>query len=259
MQDELLEPFLSRPRSSGVFCDFDGTLSEIVAIPSDARPVDGARRVLDELTKRFACVAVISGRSAHELLEWLGPDIRIFGVHGAETTSEGSVVLSERAAAYSDVMHRVLEEARAAVADAGLRGALVEDKGVVIALHYRAALDRAAAEEELDRVAAELTERYGLTRGEGRLVFELRPPVTFSKADVLIDLVEAMELDAALFVGDDTVDLPAFDALDALATRGVSTLKIAVASEESPDDLIARADVVVQGPAGVVAFLQRLL
>jgi len=36
----------SNPDRAGVFLDFDGTVSEIVEMPSDARPVEGAREVL---------------------------------------------------------------------------------------------------------------------------------------------------------------------------------------------------------------------
>jgi trehalose 6-phosphate phosphatase len=60
------------------------------------------------------------------------------------------------------------------------------------------------------------------------------------------------------FVGDDRGDLPAYDALDRLAVRGVHTLRVAVASSEAPDELIARADLVLDGPAEVLAFLRRL-
>ena len=61
-----------------------------------------------------------------------------------------------------------------------------------------------------------------------------------------------------MFVGDDRVDLPAFDALDELQEAGIATFKVAVSSEEAPKELIARADLVVDGPVGVVGFLNDL-
>lgn len=65
-------------------------------------------------------------------------------------------------------------------------------------------------------------------------------------------------LDAALFAGDDLADLRAFAALDRLAERGVLTVKIAVRGPETPRALTDAADVVVDGPAGLVILLDRL-
>ena len=65
-------------------------------------------------------------------------------------------------------------------------------------------------------------------------------------------------LDAVCFAGDDVGDLAAFDALDRLAGRGVCVLRVGVRSTEAPDELLARADLVVNGPEGAVALLERL-
>jgi trehalose 6-phosphate phosphatase len=83
--------------------------------------------------------------------------------------------------------------------------------------------------------------------------------VELSKSTVVLDRARSTGAASALFVGDDTVDLPAFDALDELAREGVTTLRVAVRSDESPEALLERADVVVDGPSGVVEFLAGLL
>ncbi len=43
---QLLSGFRADPGTSGVFTDFDGTLSEVVVDPAAARPVPGAVEVL---------------------------------------------------------------------------------------------------------------------------------------------------------------------------------------------------------------------
>jgi hypothetical protein len=43
-----------------------------------------------------------------------------------------------------------------------------------------------------------------------------------------------------------------------MAAQGVHALRVAVASDEAPADLLARADLVLDGPLAVVAFLRRL-
>jgi trehalose 6-phosphate phosphatase len=86
---------------------------------------------------------------------------------------------------------------------------------------------------------------------------ELHPPIDADKGTALEQLVEG--LGAVLFAGDDHGDLPAFDALDRLAGRGVDTVRVAVASAEVPRELVDRADVVVDGPAALVALLRTLV
>ena len=259
MKEELLQPFRDAPDRAGIFTDFDGTLSRIVHRPSDARPIPGAQEVLGRLAQRFAVVSVVSGRSAADLLEWLGGDVEIWGVHGAETVWEGRVVLSERAAPYRDLMTRVLEDARRGVAAIGIDGVLVEDKTVMIGLHFRAAKDVERARVELEALAEQLVAKHGLRRAGGRLAFELRPPENVTKEDVVLARAQEADLRAVLFAGDDRVDIPAFEALDTLASRGVATLRVAVWSDEAPPELIERADVVVSGPEEMVDFFESLV
>jgi trehalose 6-phosphate phosphatase len=63
---------------------------------------------------------------------------------------------------------------------------------------------------------------------------------------------------AVAFLGDDLGDLPAFDGLDRLATAGVTAVRVGVRTEEAPPELLQRADVVVEGPEGALAFLEAL-
>jgi trehalose 6-phosphate phosphatase len=259
MTSDPAAPFLSAPETAGLFLDFDGTLSEIVHVPWEARPVEGVRGLLEAAAARFALVAIVSGRSAHQLVEWLGPQVEIWGVHGAERTIDGSVVLSARAEAYADLMQQVKAEAQEAVSRLQLPGVFVEDKGVMLGLHFRAAADVDAARVALDDLAARLADRHGLLRAGGRLAFELRPPAEFSKAAVVLERSRELGLRAAAFVGDDRVDLPGFDALDVLEGEGMSTLRVAVSSAEAPAELIQRADLVLSGPASVKDWLASLL
>ncbi|CAN5581596.1 trehalose-phosphatase [soil metagenome] len=254
-----LAPLLERRAQAGLFLDFDGTLSEIVAVAADARPVEGARELLERAAQKLAVVAVVSARSAGQLVEWLGPDVEIWGVHGAQRAISGSIVLSEAVRPFEAAMAEVRDEAAAAFRDRGLKGAEVEDKGVVITLHYRTARDPGAAGAAVAEIARDLAGRHDVTVSPGRMSIELGPPVELSKAAVVRDRAREAGLAAAMFVGDDTGDLPAFDALDDLAREGVATVRVAVRSDESPPELLERADVVVDGTAGVVRLLSELL
>ena len=59
-----------------------------------------------------------------------------------------------------------------------------------------------------------------------------------------------------VFIGDDLGDLAAFDAVDELRADGVPGLLVCSGSTEETA-LAERADLVVDGPAGVVALLER--
>jgi len=65
-------------------------------------------------------------------------------------------------------------------------------------------------------------------------------------------------LDAVLYAGDDQADLKAFEVLDRLSADGLVAVKVAVHGPETPTALTASADVVVDGPAGLVGLLRRL-
>ena len=249
----------SNPDRAGVFLDFDGTVSEIVEMPSDARPVEEAREVLGELAQRLAVVSIVSGRSAGQLLEWLGPDIEIWGVHGAEHVVEGRVELSDFVAPYANVMNEVRAELEKRCAELDIPGVLVEDKAAIVGLHYRNAPHPEDARMKLEAIANEVARAHGLRMLPGRMVIEVKPPVEFSKADVVLRLAGEHELGAAAFLGDDVGDLSAFRALDELASRGVATVRVGVRSDESPPELLERADEIVEGPRATVAWLQSLM
>jgi trehalose 6-phosphate phosphatase len=256
--EELLKPFIERPENAGLYLDFDGTLSEIVHVPSEARPVSGTRRLLESLAARFALVSVVSGRSAHQLLEWLGEGIEIWGVHGTERVVDGRVEITDSATPFVERMATVRAEAERRIGELGIPGVFVEDKGVMLGLHFRAAPDVETARRALDELAGSLATEYGLKRAGGRLAFELRPPIDVTKANIVLTRTREEKLSAAMFVGDDRVDIPAFEALDELAEEGVTTVRVAVDSTEAPPELLKRADIVVDGPAGTVALMRKL-
>ena len=86
---------------------------------------------------------------------------------------------------------------------------------------------------------------------------ELQPPVAADKGKFVRSL--AAHLRSVCYMGDDVGDLTAFCALDDLAALGVTTVRVAVRSDESPATLLRAADVIVDSPLGAVALLRTLL
>jgi trehalose 6-phosphate phosphatase len=244
-QQELLERF-RRARPNGIFLDFDGTLSEIVARPDQARPIPEARTILADLAGRHNLVAVVSGRRTDEVRALIeSTEIEVFGHYGIiESASEG--VRSP------EVLSRVHEVA------GSVPGAWVEDKGASLAVHYRAAADPAAAQGRLRPVLQAIADARGLTILPGKMVLELAPADTPGKGSVILREARARNLAGCFFAGDDRADLAGFAALDELKADGTVTVKVAVKSEETPQELIDEADIVVEGPSGLLELLGRL-
>jgi trehalose 6-phosphate phosphatase len=229
---------------AGIFLDFDGSLSAIVARPEDAQPVEGARETLAALVGRLRLVAVISGRRSEEVAELLNvPGLRYFGLYGMEEAAP-------------DLMAVVAPRIQAAAE--AVPEAWVEDKGASIAVHYRQARDPPRARAELVAALAEVASSAGLEVVEGKMVVELVPAGRPRKGGAVERLVGENQLSAALFAGDDVADLDAFRALDGLADKGLLAIKVAVRGEETPGDLVDAADVVVDGPEGLVELLGQL-
>lgn len=249
MPGATLAPLLVNPEQSGLFCDFDGTLSEIVDEPSDARPLAGAPDALADLARTFGCVAVLSGRPVAFLHSFFDDSVLLAGLYGLETEYHGERKDHPLGGAWREVVDDVAATSEAR----GPGGMRVESKGLSITLHYRG---RPRLEPKVRAWAEQQAARSGLVLRPARMSYELHPPIPADKGTAVTDL--ANDLGAVCFIGDDVGDLPAFDALDRLAERGVVAVKIAVHSNEESDELIERADACVEGPAGVLELLDEL-
>ena len=148
--------------------------------------------------------------------------ITYLGSHGAELLRSGwtEAVLDPGVA---DWVRRIQTFGREAdTADTRKLRVRLEDKGAIVAFHWRGAPDEEAARAAIDAIAQRAQEA-GLHTHWGRKVLEVRPPITIDKgAGILRLLAEpgAAEIDTAMYVGDDTTDLDAFRTLGELVDRG---------------------------------------
>jgi trehalose 6-phosphate phosphatase len=234
-----LEDVRSRLDRSAILLDFDGTLAPIVPEPADARPLPGADDILRDLGNRAGMVAIVSGRPEAFVRSVLDvPKVEVVGLYGLEGAPPlGTGVLEEVAGL--------------AASEEGTR---LEDKRVSVSVHVRGAPDPDAAMERLWPKIADLADRTGLTAFEGKRVIELAPPGS-RKGGVVTQLATRAEPAAALYAGDDLEDREAFDALSRLA---VPVCRIAVVSAETPEELRVAADVLVEGPLGLLDLLRSL-
>lgn len=253
-------------RSSVVGLDFDGTLAPIVDDPDAAQIHPDAPAVLLALSEVVRAIAVITGRPARKVLALGGLDevgreigdtgreLFVFGQYGYERwSSTKRRVVSPRPphglSGFLRELPRVLRAADAA-------DAFVEDKGLAIAVHTRRLADPVAAFERLEPRLRELAERYALVLEPGRNVIEIRSP-GMDKGVVVRALATEVDAGGFVFAGDDLGDVEAFEAVAELREQGLPTLLVCSASDEE-SALVARSDVVVRGPEGVLDLLRRL-
>ena len=240
------------PARALIAVDYDGTLAPIVDDPTKAVRAPGAVDALVDLAGRVGRIAVVTGRPAQVAVDLGGlaavPGLVVLGQYGVERWSAGSLTSPDPAPG--------IAVARAELP--GLvepHGADVEDKGLSLVVHARRA--PAGALDALAGALAELAARAGLEVHPGRMVLELRPP-GFDKRGALLAVADPLP-SAVLFAGDDVGDGTAFDAVDELRAVGVPGLTVFSDSAEAPAAVRDRADLVVDGPPGVIALLEQLL
>ena len=192
---------------------------------------------------------MVTGRPEERIRTLMdAPGVQVYGLYGLEGAARpGAEPIS------SPDVRADVEAVAASVA-----GAWVEDKGASLAVHYRGTLDPVSAEKLLGPAMTELAGRHGLALLPGKMVMELAPRETPGKGAVILLEARARRLRMCLFAGDDLADLDAFAALDQLRGEGVESIKVAVRSEETPPELVAAADLVVDRPAGLIRLLDPL-
>jgi trehalose 6-phosphate phosphatase len=139
---------------------------------------------------------------------------------------------------------------------AGVTDALIEDKLVAVDVHTRRSADPAVALATITPAVIECARRHGLAVEPGRFVLEIRSPGV-DKGTTLRSFARACAARAVCFIGDDLGDLPAFDAVEVMRDNGIRGLTVASGSTEV-QAVSGRADLVVDGPPGVVALLTSL-
>jgi trehalose 6-phosphate phosphatase len=252
-----LEAMLSDPSGAVIGLDYDGTLAPIVADPAAARIHPEAPGVLAELAKQVGGIVIVTGRPPGTALALgasdsgpsLGdvPGLVILGHYGLELWEAGRITAPPPSRGLEQVRERLPIIVR------GFAGVLVEDKGQAVAVHTRTSADPEATLEALRGPIAELAAETGLVVEPGRLVLELRP-AGMDKGRALSRFLAERRARSVMFVGDDLGDLAAFDAVVAAPIPGV---RVCSGSAEVTA-LAERADIVVDGPAGVVDLLRTI-
>ncbi len=204
-----------------IFLDFDGTLAPIAHSPARAAIPNETRELIRELSASAQFkVAIISGRELKDIKEKLDLKKIIYvGNHGLELEGpkiKFQVPLAEK---YREILRQIKSDLSEKLSP--LKGALLEDKGLSLSLHYRQ-VDK----KHLPRLKTILQETVILYRvrneikiKSGKMVFEIRPALDWDKGKIVLWLLSRQRFASQgnnilpLYIGDDKTDEDAFKAI----------------------------------------------
>lgn len=232
-----LQAFATR-RPLLIASDYDGVLSPLADVPSEAGPEPGAAEVLVRLAAvPDVTVALVSGRGVADLQATSGftGELRWIGSHGAEFDGP----LTGELAARRDAL-----ATRLAPLVAGTPGAHLEVKPASVAVHVRPVFDRSAAAALLEAVRAAVDS--SLTLKPGKDVLEVAV-TDADKGSAVLRLAAELGAAAVLYLGDDVTDEDAFRALG-----GADDVTVKIGAE------VTAADHRVPDPAAAVGLLEFL-
>lgn len=238
------------PARCVLFADLDGTLTPIVRRPHEARMSEPVRRLLRRLACRIP-VVIVSGRALVDVRRIVGvPTLRYVASHGlVYQKSRSRARWLGRPAPRSTVLGWIRALKQAAE---GIKGTLVEDKGLTVALHDRLVSpgDRARLHRRVRRALDPLQRDGMASLVRGKRVLEVRPAGSWNKGTAVAKLLR--ERWAAgrvpVYFGDDRTD---FDAFRVLRGRGLS---VRVGGRRG----VAGEDAWLPGPSAVASCLRWL-
>ena len=201
--------------------DYDGTLTPIVENPKKAVISKETKELLQKLSNSSHCaLGIISGRSLQDIKNTVGiKDIIYAGNHGLEIEGPKIKFESQLSPRLKEVIRNIYEELLLRISK--IKGATIEDKSLTVSIHYRLVADKDML--ELKRIMLKVTEpfivRDKIKVTEGKKVFEIKPPVKWTKGNVVLWLLARQQFALGegkvfpVYIGDDATDEDAFRAL----------------------------------------------
>src|SRR3989338_6249402 len=239
-----------------LFVDYDGTLTPIVEKPHLAVISSSVRNLLFLLSTLPGCrLAVVSGRALGNVKKKVNLKTIIYvGNHGLEIRGPKIKFKSPIAQDYRKVFGRLKNELTKRLK--GIKGVMIEDKGLTLGVHYRLVKERQRA--RVKTIFCETTVldsvRGKVKKAQGKMVLEIRPPIEWNKGKAVLWLCARQKYigknnKLSIYLGDDQTDEDAFRALNG---KGIT---IYVGEKNSKFS----AQYYLKNANDVVRFLKRIL
>ena len=254
-QETILEIF--GKAKNGLFMDFDGTLSRINSIPSQAVISTATPQHINQLTKLIQVVSLISGRSVWDLRDRAPLENVIYiGNHGVEVFDSGTLHVApdsdKYVASVTDLFRRLENSLK-------IPGIYWSYKTYSASIHYRATDRPEDVRERLQNLLADRPIPNDLQVFWGKQVLEIRAMTNINKGDAIANIISDKDLQSALFIGDDMTDLDAMNMINKLnKTCSFKGFNVVVTDVETPKSLIEASHYSLEGVSGVEQFIKLL-
>jgi len=237
--------------------DFDGTLTAIRERPDLAVLSEEARQILLKISRdKSFFLGIITGRSLRQIKKLVNiPGILYAANHGIELDGPGIHFRSSEAKKSRCNLWNVYMQLFTSLRH--IEGVYLEDKGYTVSLHYRLVKKKNDVEyvkKTITHVMQPYLDMKALSLNTGKMVYEMLPPVKWSKATTIQWLLtNYFPLNVGgdtllIYLGDDNADIEVFNALKD------KELTIFVGSPSAT----TTADYFVHSPEEVRAFLEYL-
>jgi len=201
--------------------DYDGTLTPIVQTPSKAIIHKATKGLLQKLSRSLYCkIGIISGRKLEDIKNIVGVDgITYAGNHGLEIQGPKIKFESQVSPRLKLIICNIATDMKKQLS--GIKGALIEDKGLTLSIHYRL-VDKKYL-PSFDNIFSKVINPYivrdKIQVNAGKKVYEIKPPVKWDKGKVVLWFLARQQFISGgknvlpIYIGDDITDEDAFKAL----------------------------------------------
>ena len=242
----------------GFMTDVDGTISKTAPTPNEAKISPVFRDYLSLLTRKYAMVAAISGRSVINMRTMINIDSMVYvGNHGLEKWVGGALKQIKDAHSYVKLITTVQAELSSAINDPFIT---LENKGITLSIHYRLHPDHSEAKRIISTALQNSRKVNNLRIVPGRRSVSILPLVAANKGTSITELIREYGLYGGLYMGDDVTDIDAFRAIRTASRNShFKGIAIGIISDEMPDTLESETDLTLNGVDDVERFLKWLL
>jgi trehalose 6-phosphate phosphatase len=153
------------------------------------------------------------------------------------------------------VIRAAVDEIRRSTSE--LHGVQVRDKNVSVIVHWSGE-PTSPVGVRVTEITHELAARTGLRRQPSKSAEELLPPIAVDKGLVVRRISQERRLRAAVYIGDDLGDIPAFEAVHELGGIAIAVDEQGRVPQPGLEELKSHADLVLAGPTEVHHLLSIL-
>ncbi len=213
-----------------LFLDYDGTLVPIKSRPELAVLPISARKLIKKLSSLPKIyLAIVTGRSFKEIKDLIDIEGIIYiGNHGLEIEcgsprpskwSGEKYWVHPATTQIRPMIKKILSDVKGFAKE--IPGVLIEDKGLIVSIHYRLVTGKSA--KEIRNIVSKIVSPYSkiFCIGRGKKVYEIRPIIDWNKGEAISKVSELLDSPRSgitnktlrIYIGDDLTDEDAFKVL----------------------------------------------